>query len=91
MVQMVAGVVDYGDAAEVYVSRVARVSRVSNNIVRITCCVEREGPHGIERRVVLHLLSDLNELPAEVERMRRALEIVREEQPLNHDALCRAH
>jgi hypothetical protein len=91
MVQMVAGVVDYGDAAEVYVSRVARVSRVSNNIVRITCCVEREGPHGIERRVVLHLLSDLNELPAEVERMRKALEIVREEQPLNHDALCRAH
>jgi hypothetical protein len=91
MVQMVAGAVDYGDAAEVYVSRVARVSRISTNIVRITCCVEREGSHGIERRVVLHLLSDLDEFAAEVDRMRNALEIVREEPPLNRDALCRAH
>jgi hypothetical protein len=85
MVQMVATAVDYGDAAEVYVSRVARVSRISNNIVRVTYCAEREGPHGIERRVVVHLLGDLEELAAEVERMRKGIEIARSEPPLNRD------
>jgi hypothetical protein len=83
MVQLIASAVDYGDAAEVYISRVARVSRISNNIVRITCCVEREGPHGIEHRVVLHALFDLHELAAEMERVRKALEIVESEPPLN--------
>jgi hypothetical protein len=83
MVQIIAGAVDYGDAAEVYISRVARVSRISNGIVRITYCVEREGPHGVEHRVVLHALFDINDLAVEMERVRKALDIVRSEPPLN--------
>jgi hypothetical protein len=83
MVQMIAGAVDYGDAAEVYISRVARVSRISNGIVRISCCVEREGPHGVEHRVVLHALFDINDLAVEIERVRKALEVVESEPPLN--------
>jgi hypothetical protein len=85
MVQIVAGAVDYGDAAEVYISRVARISRISNNIVRITCCVEREGPHGIEHRVVLHALFDMDDLAVETERVRKALDLIRSEPPLNGD------
>jgi hypothetical protein len=83
MVQLIASAVDYGDAAEVYISRFARVSRISNSVVRLTCCVEREGPHGIEHRVVLHALFDLHELAVEMERVRKALEIVEGEPPLN--------
>jgi hypothetical protein len=85
MVQMITGVVDYGDAAEIYISRVARVSRISNSIVRFTCCVEREGPHGVEHRVVLHALFDINELAVEMERVRKALELVEGEPPLNRE------
>jgi hypothetical protein len=85
MVQIIAGAVDYGDAAEVYISRVTRVSRISNGIVRITCCVEREGPHGIEHRVVLHALFDLDDLAVEMEKVRKALDVVRSEPPLNAD------
>jgi hypothetical protein len=85
MVQIITGAIDYGDAAEVYVSRVARISRISNNVVRITCCVEREGPHGVEHRVVLHTLFDLDDLVVEIEKVRKALDIVRSEPPLNDD------
>jgi hypothetical protein len=83
MVQLISGAVDYGDAAEIYISRVARVSRVSNSVVRLTFCVERDGLHGVEHRVVLHALFDLNELAVEMDRMRRALEVVEGEPPLN--------
>jgi hypothetical protein len=87
MVQVIAGAVDYGDAAEVYVSRVARVSRISNSIVRITFCVEREGPHGVEHRVVLHALFDIDDLAVEMEKVRKALDVVRSESPLRHNRL----
>jgi hypothetical protein len=89
MVQMIAGAVDYGDAAEIFVSRIARVTRVSNSVVRLTCCVEREGPHGVEHRVVLHALFDLSELAVEMERVRKALEVVESEPPLNGEHAVR--
>jgi hypothetical protein len=85
MVQFVNGAVDYGDAAEIYISRIARITRISNGIVRITCCVEREGPHGTEHRVVLHALFDLQKLAVEMERVRKALEIVESERPLDSE------
>jgi hypothetical protein len=85
MVQIIAGAVDYGDAAEVYISHVARVSRISNSIVRLTCCVEREGPHGVEHRVVLHALFDLDDLVVEMEKVRKALDVVKSQPPLNDD------
>jgi hypothetical protein len=85
MVQIIAGAVDYGDAAEVYISRVARVSRISNSIVRLTFCVEREGPHGVEHRVVLHALFDVDDLVVEMEKVRKALDVVKSQPPLNDD------
>ena len=60
---------------------------ISNNVVRITFCVEREGPRGVEHRVVLHLLRDLDEMVIELERMRKAIEAVSNEPPLNGHAL----
>ena len=59
----VSDVADYGDAPEIWVSGISRVSRVSKGTVRISIYADREVAEGqIERRVVAQLLCGIENL-----------------------------
>jgi hypothetical protein len=53
--ELVNGVVDFGNAQEISVDGVARVTRVSPNKIRISYFTRHIGPNGrAENRIVLH-------------------------------------
>lgn len=85
MVELVAGVVDYGDAPEIYVSGPSRISRISQNLVRLTFYAEREAGEGVERRAVLHVLRDPGVLVEDWEAIGRAVVAALTEPPLHRD------
>jgi hypothetical protein len=83
-VELVTGVVDYGDAPEIYVSGPARVTRVSNGLVRMSYYAAREEGAKVERQIVLHVLRDIDDVPADLIRISEAVHRARQESPINH-------
>lgn len=83
MIELAEGVVDYGDAPEIYISGPARVSRLSDNLVRMTYYAEHEEAAGVERRVVLHVLRDIDIVERDLTRTKDALRAARGERPIS--------
>jgi hypothetical protein len=82
MIELVTGVVDYGDAPEIFLTGLARVSRISADLVRMSWYVERETHDGIERRMALHCLRQIDAVTFDSEALYRGVQQVRAERPL---------
>jgi hypothetical protein len=85
MTELVAGVVDYGDAPEIYVTGPARVCMLSSGLLRMSYYADRDRHDGDpERRIVLHVLRDLTTVMADLPRIAEAIELARLEGPRHH-------
>jgi hypothetical protein len=58
--EMLNAVVDFGTAPEIHVDGIARVERVSANVIRVTYFTRHKTSQGIENRIVLHTDWDID-------------------------------
>lgn len=91
MVDLTTGIVDYGDAPDIYVTGPARVCRLSPTLLRMSYYVNRVTNEGIERRVVLHILRDLDAMRFDLGLLHQALAAVTTEKPPYRDLKADAH
>jgi hypothetical protein len=59
--ELVSAIVDFGNAQELHVDGIARVERISRNVVRVSYYTRHKAADGrVENRLVLHLDWDID-------------------------------
>jgi hypothetical protein len=90
MVEIVKGVLDYGDAPEIFVTNLGRVARVSGSLVRVSWCSPQEDNNNtVEHRMRAHVLHDINDLARELQQLQRIIETMRLERTVQRES-CQA-